>query len=217
MNFGNHYTNYTSKKRVASWALHADAHMVVQAEDTMFLALNVVVGYLSAYQEGSKRNGFLASHAWVHPYVNLKEGFGKKALDRLARKLRRSPRQTALLLESEHIFVEPEVRVEQMRKAYGYFMERGATDITDLIVCFFNAVSMVENERRYDARCAATKRSQSTQKLVQLVSKVRSLAAARNWVLMSLNPLQDLPRVVGVVSLRRAQREVWSYLVCPIE
>lgn len=208
---------YVSQKRISAWSVHSDAHMVVLAEDPMFLALNVVVSYLSAYSDGSKRNALLASHSWVHPYVNFKKGFGKKALNRLAEKLRKSPRQAALLLESEHILMTQDVRIAQMRKAYGYFIERGATDITDLIECFFNAVSMVEDERKYDARIAASKRNQHIQKLVNLVAKAKTLSSARVRIVISLSTLPGLKGVIKVMSPREAEREVWAYLVGPVE
>lgn len=209
---------YTAKKRIASWSTHSDPFMVVLSQDTRFLALEVIVAYLSCYKDGSKRNAFLAAHGWVKTFLNHRSGSEAKVLSGLTSYLSNHPRQCALLLESEHIFITQEDRETRLRKAYGYFLERGAKDILVAIEGYLNAVSLRLADLRYEEDKRRAKKRKRLERLRAVVDRVRAIKARRDY-LKIVETARDLlglnAKAVGAfhgIDVRH-----WRYLVAPLE
>ena len=209
---------YASKRRIVSWSSHSDPFMVVLSEQSQFLALEVILAHLSAFRDGSRHNAFLASHGWAKNLLNNRKGSETAMLRGLARHLAWNPRQAALLLESEHILISREDREDRIRKAYGYFDALGCQEMLDMILCYLNAVFLVEEERRYEVDMAASRERARLVRLERLVARVRAMKAQRNFteVLDTVKALLGMDtkatgKVFGV-DLRH-----WRYLVSPLD
>lgn len=209
---------YESKRRIAAWSSYSDPFMVVLSEQSQFLALEVILAHLSSFRDGSRHNAFFRAHGWAKTFLNSRKGGEAAMLRGLTAYLSRSPRQAALMLESEHILISREDRIARLRSAYGYFVGRGATAILDMIECYLNAVHFVEEERRYDAAMAAGRERARLARLERLVARVKAMKAKRNFteVLDAVKALLEMNtkatgKVFGV-DLRH-----WRYLVSPLE
>ncbi len=211
-------TTFTAQKRITAWSAYSDPHMVVLSEQPQFLALHVIIAYLAAYQDGSRRNAFLASHGWVKTFLSMKKGHEVANLRGLMTYLERHPRQAALLLESEHILMSREEREARIRSAYGYFVGRDCQHILEMIECYLNAVHFVLEERRYDEQMTRVRAQERKDRLERLVVRVRTLKA-RSQVVNILETVKSVlaldktakGRIFGV-DIRH-----WRYLVAPLE
>lgn len=210
---------YASKRRIAAWSSYSDPYMVVLSEQAQFLALEVIVAYLSAFRDRSRHNAFLRAHGWAKNFLNSHKGGEAAMLRGLTTYLSRNPRQAALLLvDTNHILISPEDRIARLRSAYGYFVGRGATAILDMIGCYLNAVHFVEEERRYDAAMAAGRERARLARLERVVARVKAMKAKRNFTevldavkaLLGMNT-KSTGEVFGV-DLRH-----WRYLMAPLE
>ena len=212
------HNSFTARKRIASWASHSDPYMVVLSEQAQFLALEVIVAYLSAFKDRSRSNAFLRSHGWAKSFLNLRKGNEEAMLHGLTTYLSRNPRQVALLLESEHILIGGNQRVSRLRSAYGFFVSRGSQYLLDMIDFYLNAVYLIEEERRYDAEKAAAQKRNRMLRMKRLVARVKASKAQRCFIevldatKVFLAPITKVRREFANVGLGH-----WRYLVAPLE
>ena len=210
--------SFTARKRIASWASHSDPFMVVLSEQAQFLALEVIVAFLSAYQDGSRHNAFLNSHGWAKSFLNSRRGGETAMLRGLTQYLARNPRQAAFLLESEHILIAPEQRVSRLRSAYGHFVSRGCQDFLETFECYLNAVYLVEEERRYDAERVVTQTRNRLLRMKRLLERVKAIKAKRCFIeVIDVVKVLFTPNTKVKRGLTKVDLGHWRYLVAPLE
>jgi len=211
-------TLFTGNRRLASWASHSDPYMVVLSEQAQFLALEVVIAYLSAFRDGSRNNTFLRAHGWAKNFLSNRKGSEAAMLRGLTTYLFRNPRQAALILESEHLLIARDEREHRLRRAYDYFARRGSQHILDMIECYQNAVYLVEEERQHEAALLAARKRNQLARLKRLVARIKASKAQQNFTVV-------LDRMKTLLALDAKRTETvagvdllhWRYLVSPLE
>lgn len=210
--------SFTAKQRIASWASHDDPYMVVLSEQAQFLALAVIIAYLSAYKDGSRHNTFLASHGWAKTFLNHRKGSEMRCLNALEKYLSTHPKQVAQLLESEHILISQDDRETRLRRAYRYFQQRGATGILDAVDGYRNAVSLYLEELRYEQERRQAAKRERLMGLRNLVERVKALKAKRDY-LKIVGTARDLLGLDATATgtFHGIDLRHWRYLVAPLE
>jgi hypothetical protein len=211
--------SFTARKLIASWMSYSDPYMVVLSRRPKYLALEVMVAYLSAYDGKSRRNAFLASHGWTKNFLNLRKGSEVCNLRALSQFLEDNPRQAALLLrDTQHILISSEDRIARLRSAYGFFVGRGCNEVLNTITSYLKAVHGVQKKRQQDREPVPAPRREPDPRLQRLVARVKAIKAQRNFTevlgrvktLLALNT--KATGMVAGVDLRH-----WRYLVSPLE
>lgn len=213
-----HKDHFTSAKRIESWHGHEDPYMVVLSTHPEFLAVEVLIAHLSSFNAGSRKNSFLASHGWAKSFLHQKKGQEVCQLKGLTKYLSANPRQTALLLESEHILLDQNSRVERLRRAYGYFVGNESQGALEGIEGYLDAVNLCLEERRYDEKVERAAKRSHLVRLKKIIERVAMLKAQQGFDQM-VDRVKAILVFPAKANAEIAGKELrhWKYLVSPLE